>query len=638
MAGGGDPIIVGDPPAPIDLGGGYVLGIATLGIGPASSYLSLTGEDGYAYEVADLHGSLPSGVLSLNDGTIGGVPLSGITYGLPDAGLIQWNVTPSGVEGDTLAAFMREFPRYTRVNWDKTSLGAQIFTAISRVADELVEAGTMATRARFPMTTPLYEQGLVYEWNYNEVHNLDTNPAISGRLGDTWFDIPLVRDEQTFWTSPPTRLETTTAEVDGLTLLDWTNVGTSGLVVLLNTETFLPLHNQIIIEVSGIEEFTFAFDDSEVRGNIYIRGHWPHEGFRPRDSHMEEIPIFANAPIASRNMYRSIERVEVRGMDPRAYVKVKVLNFNSKWKSDSLLSDWSPTRGEFSERVFWQLTTKNTSFSGMVQPENYIVGDATSEAFLARTRLLTDTIYDQDLEWDILETWKISDPDGVALSGIVDIAPVPNARFVLLLGSDSKVWVVDTYRPAISMKGYAESSMAPARIQLSSPKDSSETPGQYTIALDAKLASTSDGVQRWRWVVNHHAGVDIIPLSGTPYPFHHLSGWQSGQDETVVIPPMSYIISGAGQYIFELDIKTDTGAAYQTYAGYQQIEKRALGELPIRGLTINPSGIEFDSYGRPWVSVSGNAVRLVMRTDTGIWVPEQRVLLTRENYDEVKIF
>ena len=637
MAGGG-PIIVGDPPAPIDLGIGAGLGIRHLGVRPAISFISLSGEQSYAYEVADLHSNLPSGILSLNDGTMGGVPLSGINFGIPSAGLIQWNSLPSGIEGDTLAAFMREFPRYTRVNWDKTSLGAQIFTAISRVADELVEAGTMATRARFPITTPLYEQGLVYEWNYNEVHNLDTNPAISGKLGDTWFTIPLVRDEQSFWTGPPTRLETTTAEVDNLVILDWTNVGSSGLVVLLDEETFLPLHNQVIIEISGINNFTFLFDETEIHGNLYIRGHWPHEGCRPRDSHMEEFQVFANAPLTTRNMYRSIDRIEARGLDPAAYIRVKILDFQSKWKSDSLLSDWSPNRGEFQERVFWQLTTKNTSFSGIVQPEFHAVGDATSEAFIARTRLLTDTIWDQDMEWDVLETWKLSDTDGVALSGIVDIAPVPNARYLLALDSISNAWVIDTFRPAINMKGFAESKAAPARIQISTPRDASETPGNYTVELDVKLASTADGVQRWRWAVHHHGSLDIIPASGSPYPFNHLSGWQSGTDETVVIPKTSYAISGSGQYIFELAMMTDNGIAHQTYAGYQQIEKRALGALPIRGLSITPSGIEFDSYGRPWVSVSGNAVRLVMRTDAGIWVTEQRVLLTREDYDTVQIF
>ena len=350
---------------------------------------------------------------------------------------------------------------------------------------------------------------------------------------------------------------------------------------------------------------------------------------------MEQFPIFANAPLTTRNMYSMVEQIEVRGMDPATSIRVKVLDFNSKWKSDSLMSDWSTIRGEFPDRVFWQLATKDTSFSGVVQPEDHVAAVPTDQAFLVRTRLLTDTIHDEDLEWDVLEAWKISDPTGTPLSGIVDIAPVPNARYVLLLGSDSRAWVVDTYRPAINMKGFAEPSAAPARIQISYPKDSSETLGRYTLDLDAKLASTADGVQRWCWAVHHHGGIDIIPASGSAYPYHHLSGWQTGRDETIVIPKQSYVISGAGQYIFELSMVTDTGARFQTYAGYQQIEKRALSDLPIRGLSINPSGIEFDSYGRPWVAVSGNAVRLIMRTDAAIWLTDQRVLLTRERYDEV---
>jgi len=629
MAGGG-PI----PIPPIDLGG-PVTHITRRPGRPSTSYLALSGDVSYNTVPADLRVSLPSGVLSLNDGTMGGAPLSGISFGLPTGGLIRWDGALSGVQGDSLAAFMREFPRYTRVNWDKTSLGAQLFTAVSRLSDELIEAGTMSSRARFPMSHPLYEQGLAYEYNFNEVHTLDTNPAVSGQLGTILFGIPLVKDEHTFWTSPPTRLETTSAEVNGLTLLEWTQVGTSGLAVLLNEEVFLPIHNQIVVEVSGAKQFTFDIEDVSIRGQIYIKGRWPHDGSRYRTRRMESIPVYANAPITTRAMYSSISQIEARGLDPSSYVRIKVLDFNAKWKSDSLSNDWGPTRGQVEDVVFWQLTTKNTAFSGIVQPENHSIPGPTSQAYLARTRVLTDTIFDQDLEWDVLETWKISDQNGTALSGIVDIAPVPNARYILLLDSISNAWVIDTYRPAIDMAGFAETAMAPARIQISSPKDASETPGRYTVALDAKIVGTADGIQRWRWAVHHHDGIEIIPISGAPYPFHHLSGWQSGNDELISIPKCSYIVSGAGQYIFELAMVTDTGKGFETYAGFQQVEKRALGALPIRGLTLNPSGIEFDSYSRPWVAVGGNAVRLVMRNDVGIWLVDQRTLLTRESYDEV---
>jgi len=50
-----------------------------------------------------------------------------------------------------------------------------------------------------------------------------------------------------------------------------------------------------------------------------------------------------------------------------------------------------------------------------------------------------------------------------------------------------------------------------------------------------------------------------------------------------------------------------------------------------------PIGIDFDSYDRPWIQTStSGAVRLVMRNDIGYWNVDERVLLTREPYDEVK--
>ena len=638
MAGGGGPIIPDFGEDPIDLGNPYGLGVSRVFIPVANTVLSASPDTSYNTEPFDLRTSTPSGCLMLGDGTFGGVPLAGLNYGIPSAGLIQWSI-PLNIEGDSLQAFMTEFPRYTRVHWDKTSLGAQIFTAVSRVTDEVIQAQTMFFRSFTPISFPLYEQGVVYEWNYNEVHNLDTNPAVSGRLGSSWFGIPLVKDEHAFWTTPPTRLETTSNEIDDLTILDWTNVGSSGLVTLISGEISLPLYNQIVVEVSGANTFTFDTDTTTVIGTLFIQGAWAHDSFRHQVLKTEEFSILGNLPQISEKSYRSLNNVEVRGVDPSAYVRIRVLNFNAKWKQDSLIEVWRKERStQTPDRIFWQLATKDTAFSGIVQPNLRVLPGATDEVYLARTVLLTDTMHDDDIEWNVLEAWKISESDGTALSGIVDIAPVPNTRFLLLLGSDSKVWVIDTYRPAIDMGGFAEATSSPVLIQLSYPKDSSETLGTYTIGIDPSVVSTADGVQRWRWSVHHHGSIDVIPASGTPYPFNHSSGWQTGRDETVVIPSISYVVSGAGQYVFELATMTDNGIGHVTYAGYQQVEKFALGSLPIDGLLYAPSGIEFDSYARPWVAVSGNAVRLIMRTDAGIWVPSERVLLTREDYDETRIF
>lgn len=634
MAGGG-PVIIGGGGPPIGSGLPFDLGRRVYHGPPAISVLSAPGDTSLAITIGDLRTSLPSGVISLSDGTLEALPLSGINYGLPSS-LIQFGGI-SGVEGDSLAGMMREFPLYTRVNRDRTSLGAQFFTAVSRVADEISEAQVMFMRSRFPVSHPLFEQGVVYEHNYNEISEFNPLPQVSGRLGTSWFTLPLVRDEYSFWTSPPTRVQATTAEIDGLTILDWTQVGSSGLVDLLSAdEVHLPLFNQVVVEVSGAQLFSFFTDTTEIVGMVYLHGHWPQEGFRHQMAKVEGIPVYANVPVASRFMYRSITKIETRGLDPNAYVRVRILNFNAPWKSDSLGTFWPMNRNEETERIFWQICTDNTPFTQIVQPETREPISLSAPIFLARTRLLTDTIFDQDIEWDVLETWKLSDTDGNALSGIVDIAPVPNSHFMLLLNAWSGIHVIDTFRPAINMQGFAELTAAPARIEVSYPKGSYETPGEYTVNLHANLVATADGIQRWRWAVHHEGNLDII-TSTSVYPFSHNSGWQNGSDENVVIPDMNYVVSGTGQYVFELSMVTDNNISHQTFTGFQQVEKRSLGLLPIRGIGVNPSGLEFDSYGRPWVLASGNAVRLIMNTDVGIWIEEQRVLLTREQYDEVQV-
>lgn len=584
----------------------------------------------------DLRVNIPSGVLSISDGTLGGAPISGANFGIPDNGVMNWIGIPSGIEGNTLTALMNEFPAYTRVNWDITSLGSQFLTAVSKNADDLIYGKTLSNRSLFIYTHPLYEQGTVYEWNFNTSNDISTYPAVSGRLNDSWINIPIVRNEYDFWMSPPTRLEVTTSEFSGNTILDWTQVGVSGLAVLISGEIHLPLFNQVIVEVSGAQYFTFeTLEEATLRGVIYIQGHWPHDGFRYRAARSEQIPVYANAPVITTSTYRSITRLEARGIDPAAYVRVRILDFQSKWKSDSLLNSWPPIRDVLEERVFWQLMGHNSAFSGIVQPEYSQVLTASDEVFLAKTVLLTDTIYDQDLEWNILETWKITDPSGIAISGAVDFVPVPNSRYLLILDSEAKAWVVDTWKPAINMTGFSESTSSPIKIVPSWPAGSNEKPSEFTVRLDTRLTSTSDGVQRWQWIAHHHGLSEIIEPGSSPYPYHPNSGWQYGHDDTVVIPGVNFTVSGTGQYIFEMSIVTDNGIRHQTYAGFQQVEKRSLGYLPISGLTTNPSGIQFDSYGRPWVSIGDDAVRLVMRNDVGIWIPEDRVFLTREPYDAV---
>lgn len=600
-----------------------------------ASYLTKGADPIYLSQAMDIRVNIPSGVLTLGDGTAGGAPISGIDYGIPTDGIIQWRPV-SGCQGDSLQGLMNQFPQYTRIRHDESSLGAQMMVGASCLIDELVDEQTRFLNARYLPTYPVFEQGVVYEWNYAEADDLDQKPAVSGRLGTSWFTVPLVEREIDFWLSPPTRLETTSSEIQQFDVLPVTQIAASGLVSLL-TDVTPPIFNRIYLNVSGFVNFRTDIDpDRQVFGKVIIRGTWANDDLRNPISRIEEIPIQANGIVPTQHAWRHIKSIETRGLEPSGYVGASMFNFRPLWRVAPLGQFYPENRNQVRRATYWQNIRYDAHFHELVQPEEMRTPAPSGEAWLAKTRILTDTIYDNDVEFDVLDVWRVTQPDGSLLSGIIDIAPVPSTRYMLLLDRVSNAWVVDTWVPALNMAGFSETQQPPLRIQGSWPQDVCESPSNFTVSLETTIVDSSRGVNRWRWI-EHYSGTQwTFDSDGSKYPLHHLSGWQSGPGITTKRDALSVSISGAGQHTFELEMVSDDAAHFRTYWALMMVEKQALGGLPIRGLSVNPEAIDFDWHGRPWVQVSGNAVRLAMRTDLGMWLPEEKVLLTREPYDEVR--
>jgi hypothetical protein len=490
--------------------------------------------------------------------------------------------------------------------------------------------------SRFLETYPVYEQGVVYEWNFNTTTDLHVQPKVSGYLNSVQVSVPLVESELDFWNSPPTRLETTTSEISGYQMLSPTLIATSGSAVMLQ-DTTPPLYNRIYLEFSGIAQFRTTVNDADQPfGRVIIRGRWPNDSARNPFTRYEEIPVVANGITISQHAWSYIKSIETRGVDPNGYMGASVLNVRPQWRPSPLEEYYPVTRNRLRQTIFWHNVAGDTKFGSMVQPELMETAGPSDETFLAKSRLLTDTIQDDDVEFDMLDVWKIQTPGGGVLSGIVDFVPVPATRYMLLLDGASRAWVTDTWKPAVNMTGFAETTESPLRILATKPRSSDETPSSFTIELNTDVIRTDITIDRWRWVMHYSGEQFIMEEDQSRYPFYHLSGWQYGNDKTVSPPQMLVPISGTGQFVFELETADRDGSQYKTYYGTNVVEKQALASLPIRGLDADPDGIDFDWYGRPWVTIGNEAIRLVMRTDVGQWIPEERVLITREPYDEVR--
>ena len=607
------------------------------------SFLTLSPDNArYNNKRDDLRINVSSGVFTLRDGTSGGIPVADTSFGIPST-LVSQTVRPSGLEGWSLQRFMNEFPQYSRIGFDKASVGAQLLTPFSMIYDEIADEIVRAKSKLTPMFYPTYEQGVIYEYDFNTASDLHNTPGVSGRLGDQWFNLPITEDSEQFWLSPPTRFETTTAEVFDFEVLGWTSIAHSGLNTLISTNTDIPLHNKLVLEISGALNFNYAITDDvpAFLAEAEIKGRWANDSLRAdAPIRREKILIDRNGPFFTRHIYQSVESLDIVGLANGVQVKLKSFDFVPTWRVDDIMKYQHPVRNDITQFVVWHNIDEHTPFSHIIQTELAVPLSTSGNAYLARTFIQTDTIEDQDIEFDTIDLWALNDTTGVALSGILDIIQVPSTRYILALDQESTVHVFDTFIPALNLGGRAPVRPSPIYLESSWPTGSNgntQTAGSYQLTIDPHYAAGQSAVflDRWQWRLTKGNADYVITESGTLTAFDEKGGWR--QHSSGTISPIEITVDDAVQYTVELRTVDQYGERYTTTTAHRKISKNAITSCPLNGLGGNPIGIDFDAYGRPWVqtSISG-AVRLVMRNDIGFWNTDDKILLTREPYDEVR--
>ena len=607
------------------------------------SFLTLSPDNArYSSLRDDLRVNVSSGVLTLRDGTSGGIPVADTTFGFPTT-VYNQTERPSGIQGWTLQRFMNEFPRYSRISWDPASVGAQLLTPASMLFDEISDE---SIRARDKLTTkfyPTYEQGVVYEYDFNTAANLATSPGVSGRLSNKWFNLPITRDPSQFWLSPPTRFETTTAEVFGLDVVGWTDIAHSGLNLVLSTSTSTPLHNRLVFEVSGAKEFQYAITDDSPAffAEAEIRGRWANDSLRPDAIiRRERILIDRNGPFFTQNTYSNIEALEIIGLPSGCFVKLGGFNFAAAWRADDIVKYQRPVRNDAIQFVVWHNINEYTPFSHITQTELAVPLSTSGHSYLAKTYIQFDTFEERDIEFDTIDLWALHDQQGNALSGILDVIQIPSTRYLLALDRQSNLHVFDSFVPALQLGGRAPIRPSPIYLETSWPTGSTgnaQTAGQYTLTVEPRYAAGQSAVklERWQWRLTKGSTDYIVTGESTLSTFDEKTGWRVHSSGT--LSPIEITVDEATQYTIELRLIDDQAEQYRTTTAHRKIAKNAITTCPINGLGGNPIGVDIDAYGRPWVQTStSGAVRLVMRNDIGYWNVEEKVLLTREPYDEVR--
>lgn len=591
----------------------------------------------YIYTRPDIMVYTPSGSTALNDGVAGG-PIGGVGEGFFAYSMIQ-PFYYSGLEGYSLQALQNEFPVYTRISWDKSSLGAQLLNSIAPLIDEVIEEKDYYRASLFLGTYPIYRTGVTYEWDFNQILGIRDLPKVEAQISGQTIHVPTITDQKLFWDYPPTRCEPTTAEISGTQLLGWTKINSSGLIIL-PISGYLPLYSNVYIEISGASQFVtersqtdtdLVIEDTSV---FTVKGHSIF-GDEAGEPEIENGIFAANGVTSTDKIWKYIDEFSVFGMDPEAYIRVRIFNFNRRFIVDGKRQNWTFDRNQSAASDIWQLCHGTTQYKDLVQTEATINKYPTSGIWLARCASLRDTFDDASFEYNILDTWKILTPNNNALSGIIDFAYIPGSNYLALLDNQSKIWVVDTYKPGINMNGFSETRQPPARIHLEYPKTSYETPERFTVKLTPVFIDTSDGVTRYKWIVYHHNKQFDLTISGAEAPYAADTNWYYMDDKKINLEGVDYVISGTGQYTFELQLYKSIGELTRTFSAVNNIEKKSLGYIPLLGLSAHPSGLAFDAWGRLWVTDGSTSARFVMRYDVGAWLPNERVLLTREKYDSV---
>ena len=487
------------------------------------SFLTLDPDNArYKNKRDDLRVNVSSGTLTLRDGTDGGIPVADTTFGMPTTMLSQ-TTRPSGLEGWSLQSFMNEYPAYSRISTDPATIGGQLLTPVSMLFDEIADE---MGRTKSKMSTsnyPTYEQGVVYEYDFNTASDLTTNPGVSGRIGDQWFNLPITKQPEQFWLSPPTRFETTTAEVFDLDIVGWTAVTSSGVNVVISSSTATPLHNRLVLEVSGASEFRYAISEDAPAefAQAEIRGRWANDSLRAdAPVRRERITIDRNGPFYTKNIYQSIEYLDIVGLGAPAYVKVKAFDFVADWRVDDVMKYQYPIRNDLLQFVVWQNIDEYTPFSHIIQTELAVPLSASGAAYLARTFVQTDTFQERDIEFDTIDLWALRDFSGNALSGIVDVVQVPSTRYLLALDGQSNLHVFDTFIPALDMGGRAPVRPSPIYLETSwpvGPLGNTQTAGSYQLRVDARYAAGQSAVKldRWQWRLTKGTTDYVVTGSGT---------------------------------------------------------------------------------------------------------------------------
>jgi hypothetical protein len=590
----------------------------------------------YADRPVDLRVNVPSGVLAIGDGSTGGAPLAGIDFGLPTSGVVSRTVSPKGIVGASLTAMQHEFPAYTRISWDEASLGAQLLGAVSNVVDEHFRERWLWDAQQTVAKYPCYEQGVVQEWNFRGDEDLDGTQRVEARLGSRWFELPVAASEKVFWEAPPTRLETTSAEVSAAPLLPWTTVGSRGLVPLLSGVK-LPFHENVLLSVRGGGDFFVDQPDGSRRnGYVELRGRVAHVDLGAAADAVERIPVVGNFPLWSTRRWQWLDEVVAFGIDPAAEISLSVFGFNGRFQPDAMTRIYPSQRDVGPSASFWQAVDGTTTFADLGTSAAAPV--PSGSFFLVQSAIELASVSGLEVRYDVKDFLRVVKPDGSDVPNVVDTALVPHSRWLLALDAASTVWVVPLEKPLLNMSAFPETVVSPVRIEAAYPRNPVETPDAFSVRLDSVQVFATAVIEKYRWSVHHDGVHSLLALDGTTTPFDWRSGWTfAGPEGIARIPSAVYPISGAaGQYTFELETLDDNARSARTYTAIDVPVVQAVAGLPLRGLAAAPSGIDVDSHGRPWVGDGRTAVRLVMRTDVGFWDVARRMFLTREPYDEVR--
>jgi hypothetical protein len=457
-----------------------------------------------------------------------------------------------------------------------------------------------------------------YEFATNNANNLSPiilSPTISGLVDSTWYAVTEVENgsiRELWYDALPSRIsEVTSFDIDNYLVAS----GLSTDVELMLVGSGLDLDNVLTVVVEGEQQVIIDADGEVQRSKVRITGETWKE-----TNETEDVVFLFNDSKQTFKAWNLITKVEPVNFVSDSAINVYSHRFNQPRYLDTFesMSQFDDSRENLP--CFWALSENQEGYS-VLELQRFTTQKA--------VHLLT-----QRPEYIDVRRWELLNEDDEELE-ILDIAQLPYQQKLLAITEDT-LYIYDTLQELPNLKVLTEkTSNALVDIYVSSDYNSRSDNVEVACLFQRPIKT----IIRHRLKIEYPDGSTFgILADGTLVPTNS-DYWVREETSDRFIRPSIFIeLDDVGQHNLTLECVYLDETTDIAQRAILVLAKNPLATYDLTSITDAAVGIDVDHQNRVLILDSGNTVHQVMfRYDFGIIDYENKEILFRENYDEVKV-